>query len=218
VAEWILQRSFLGTVTPDLIILASEVRILPSPQRLFFRGARTALLGCRPKPLQDLRLVLRGGILLEKKTHPGSGRKEELDMAGVQKKSLDTTPDETRDFIKGEMQTATIRDFKVARLLLQPGWKWSEHVRPIAQTDSCQVRHTGYVISGQLKVVMDDRSETELGPGDAYVIEPGHDAWVVGNEPFLGVDVSTETVEAFAKEEEEAKGVIDRARDRLSGQ
>jgi mannose-6-phosphate isomerase-like protein (cupin superfamily) len=139
-------------------------------------------------------------------------------MAGVQKKSLDTTPDETRDFTQGEMQTATIKDFKVARLLLQPGWKWSEHVRPIAQTDSCQVRHTGYVISGQMKVVTDDRTEMDLGPGDAYVIEPGHDAWVVGNEPFLGVDVSTETVEEFAKEEEEAKGLIDRAKDRLSGQ
>jgi quercetin dioxygenase-like cupin family protein len=136
--------------------------------------------------------------------------------AGVQKKSLDT-PDETRDFQQGEMQTATIKDFKVARLLLQPGWKWSEHVKPLAQTDSCQVRHTGYVISGQMRVVMDDRTETELGPGDAYVIEPGHDAWVVGNEPFLGVDVSTETVEEFAKEEE-AKGMIDRAKDRLSGQ
>jgi len=136
--------------------------------------------------------------------------------AGVQKKSLDT-PDETRDFQQGEMQTATIKDFKVARLLLQPGWKWSEHVKPLAHTDSCQVRHTGYVISGQMRVVMDDRTETELGPGDAYVIEPGHDAWVVGNEPFFGVDVSTETVEEFAKEEE-AKGMIDRAKDRLSGQ
>jgi len=136
--------------------------------------------------------------------------------AGVQKKSLDT-PDETRDFQQGEMQTATIKDFKVARLLLQPGWKWSEHVKPLAQTDSCQVRHTGYVISGQMRVVMDDRTETELGPGDAYVIEPGHDAWVVGDEPFFGVDVSTETVEEFAKEEE-AKGLIDRTKDKLSGQ
>ena len=138
--------------------------------------------------------------------------------AGVHKKSLDT-PDETRDFEQGQLQTATIRDFKVARATLQPGWKWSEHVRPIAQTDSCQVRHTGYVVSGLMKVVMDDRSETDLGPGDAYVIEPGHDAWVVGNEPFVGVDVSAEMVEAFAKEEEEeGKGLIDRAKDKLSGQ
>ena len=135
----------------------------------------------------------------------------------VQKKSLDS-PDETRDFGEGQMQIATLADFKVARLLLQPGWKWSEHVKPLAQTDSCQVRHTGYVVSSHMKVVMDDRSETDLGPGDAYVIEPGHDAWIVGNEPFVGVDVSVETVEAFAKEEEEGdKGLIDRAKDSLSG-
>jgi hypothetical protein len=68
-----------------------------------------------------------------------------------------------------------------------------------------------------MKVVMDDRSEADLGPGDAYVIEPGHDAWIVGDEPFVGVDVSVETVETFAKEEEEDKGLIDRAKDRLSG-
>ena len=63
---------------------------------------------------------------------------------------------------------------------------------------------------------MDDRSEADLGPGDAYVIEPGHDAWIVGDEPFVGVDVSVETVETFAKEEEEEdKGLIDKAKDRL---
>jgi mannose-6-phosphate isomerase-like protein (cupin superfamily) len=143
--------------------------------------------------------------------------KEELAMAGAHKKSLDT-PDETRDFEQGQVQTATIKDFKVAREILQPGWKWSEHVRPIAQTDSCQVRHVGYVISGQLKVVTDDRTEMDLGPGDAYVIEPGHDGWVVGEEPYVAIDVSTETVEEFAKKEGEAKGLIDRTKDRLSGQ
>jgi mannose-6-phosphate isomerase-like protein (cupin superfamily) len=134
-----------------------------------------------------------------------------------QKKSLDN-PDETRDFEQGKLQTATLADFKVARAILQPGWKWSEHVKPLAQTESCQVRHTGYVVSGHMKVVMDDdRSEVDLGPGDAYVLEPGHDAWVVGDEPFVGVDVSTEMVEQFAKEEED-KGLIDRAKDKLSGQ
>ena len=136
--------------------------------------------------------------------------------ASSQKKSLDT-PDETREFQQGQVQVATIKDFKVARQIFQPGWKWSEHVRPIAQTSSCQVRHTGYVISGQLKVVMDDRTEADLGPGDAYVIEPGHDGWVVGDEPYVAIDVSVETVEKFAKEEED-KGLIDRAKDKLSGQ
>ena len=64
---------------------------------------------------------------------------------------------------------------------------------------------------------MDDRTEMDLGPGDAYVIEPGHDGWVVGEEPYVAIDVSTEMVEEFAKEEE-AKGLIDRAKDRLGGQ
>ena len=135
----------------------------------------------------------------------------------TQKKSLDN-PDETRHFVQGKLQTATLGDFKVARAVLEPGWKWSEHVKPIAETESCQVHHTGYVVSGQMKIVMDDRSEMDVGPGDAYVIEPGHDAWIVGNEPFVGVDVSSEMVEVFAKEEEEEKGLIDKAKDRLSGQ
>ena len=135
----------------------------------------------------------------------------------TQRKSLDD-PDETRHFVQGKLQTATLGDFKVARAVLEPGWKWSEHVKPIAETESCQVHHTGYVVSGQMKIVMDDRSEMDVGPGEAYVIEPGHDAWVVGNEPFVGVDVSSEMVEVFAKEEEEDKGLIDRAKDRLSGQ
>jgi mannose-6-phosphate isomerase-like protein (cupin superfamily) len=162
----------------------------------------------------------RGDIMPMSKRTParGCGGKEKMPMAaqGGQKKSLDN-PDETRDFEQGKLQTATVGDFKVARAVLQPGWKWSEHVKPLAQTESCQVRHTGYVVSGHMKVVMDDRSEVDLGPGDAYVLEPGHDAWVVGDEPFVGVDVSTEMVEQFAKEEED-KGLIDKAKDSLRGQ
>jgi mannose-6-phosphate isomerase-like protein (cupin superfamily) len=129
----------------------------------------------------------------------------------IQKQSLDS-PDETRTFDQGELQTVTLGDFKVARAVLQPGWKWSEHVKPIAQTNSCQVHHTGYVVSGRMKVVMDDGSETEIGPGDAYVISPGHDAWVIGDEPFVGVDVSSEMAEKFAKE----AGPIDKAKDKMS--
>ena len=132
----------------------------------------------------------------------------------IQKKSLDS-PDETRTFEQGELRTVALGDFEVARGVFQPGWKWSEHVKPIAQTDSCQVKHTGYVISGQLKIVMDDGTEMELGPGDAYVIDPGHDGWVVGDEPYVAVDVSSQTVEKFAKEE---AGLIDKARDKMSGQ
>jgi quercetin dioxygenase-like cupin family protein len=131
----------------------------------------------------------------------------------LQRKSLDS-PDETRTFDQGELRTVTLGDFKVARAVMQPGWKWSEHVKPIAKTDSCQVKHTGYVVSGRLKVVMDDGSEEEFGPGEAYVIPPGHDGWVVGDEPFVGVDVSTQTVEEFAQE----AGMVEKAKDKISGQ
>jgi quercetin dioxygenase-like cupin family protein len=119
---------------------------------------------------------------------------------GMQKKNIDTSPDEARRFRHGELRAASVGDFKVARMSLEPGWKWSEHVKPIAGTDSCQVEHNGLMLSGQLKVVMDDGSEMEIGPGDTYVIPPGHDAWVVGDEPASGVEFSREAVERFAKQ------------------
>jgi len=120
--------------------------------------------------------------------------------AALQGKNLDL-PDETRTFELGETHVVTLGDFKVTRSTLQPGWKWSEHVKPIAQTESCQVKHTGYMVSGRLHVAMDDGSaEREFGAGDAYVIPPGHDAWVVSVEPCVVVDVSAETAEKFAKE------------------
>lgn len=119
--------------------------------------------------------------------------------AALQGKNLDS-PDETRTFEQGKAQVVTLGDFKVTRNTLQPGWRWSEHVKPIAQTESCQVKHTGYVVSGQLKVAMEDGSEAEFGAGDAYVIPAGHDAWVVSVEPCVVVDVSDEAAEKFAKE------------------
>ena len=95
-------------------------------------------------------------------------------------------PDETRTFDQGQSQVVSLGDFTVTRNTLEPGWRWSEHVKPIAQTDSCQVPHTGYVVSGRLKVAMDDGSEEEFGPGDAYVIPPGHDGWIEGEETLRG--------------------------------
>jgi mannose-6-phosphate isomerase-like protein (cupin superfamily) len=119
---------------------------------------------------------------------------------GMQKKNLETAPDETRTFDHGELRTATIGEFKVARGLMQPGWKWSEDIKPIVGTDSCQVEHNGLLVSGRMKVVADDGSEIEIGPGDAYVIPPGHDAWVVSDEPARYIEFSREAVERFAKE------------------
>ena len=119
---------------------------------------------------------------------------------GMQKKKIDTSPDETRTFEHGQLNTAAVGDFKVARMSLEPGWRWSENIKPIVGTESCQLLHNGLMLSGRMKVVMDDGSEMEIGPGDTYVIPPGHDAWVVSDEPASGIEFSREAVEAFAKE------------------
>ena len=97
-------------------------------------------------------------------------------------------PDEVRSFPNGRAEILVIGGGEVGRLVLQPGSRWSNDVKPIAGTDSCQVEHVGYVLSGRMKVVMDDGSESEVGPGDAVYIAPGHDAWTVGDEACVFVD------------------------------
>ena len=72
----------------------------------------------------------------------------------------------------------------------EPGWRWSNDVKPIAGTDWCMVLHEGYCVSGSAIVRAEDGTETSVGPGDGYVIQPGHDAWVVGDEPWVTVDFS----------------------------
>jgi hypothetical protein len=76
----------------------------------------------------------------------------------------------------------------VGRGVFEPGWRWSQHVKPIAGTDSCQTAHLGYVVSGRMHIVMDDGGESECGPGDAVHIAPGHDAWIVGDEACVFID------------------------------
>ncbi|MGI0019276.1 MAG: cupin domain-containing protein [Nitrososphaera sp.] len=108
-------------------------------------------------------------------------------MASLQKKSLNA-PDDTRNFDKGKMQIVNVGDTSFGRFQLEPGWQWSKSVKPIVKTESCQQQHTGYIISGRMKIRMDDGTESEVGPGDFTIIPPGHDAWTVGNEPCVGVD------------------------------
>ena len=100
------------------------------------------------------------------------------------------TPDEVRDFPHGTASILNIGGGSVGRLVFQPGWRWSTDVKEIAKTDSCQAVHTGTLLSGRLHVKMADGTEEELGPGDVYHIPAGHDAWVVGNEPVVGVEVT----------------------------
>ncbi|MGA2123586.1 MAG: cupin domain-containing protein [Acidimicrobiales bacterium] len=111
-------------------------------------------------------------------------------MSGLSRKSLNS-PDETRPFEDGTGQLEVVfadGGAAVGRATFKPGWKWSEHVKPIAKTESCQAAHTGYFISGRMNVVMENGEEMEFGPGDFAVMAPGHDAWVVGNEPCVVID------------------------------
>jgi hypothetical protein len=79
----------------------------------------------------------------------------------------------------------------VGRATFRPGWRWSTDVKPVVGTDSCQLAHSSYVVSGRFHVRMDDGTERELGPGDAHVVSAGHDAWVVGDEPCVAIDFSS---------------------------
>jgi quercetin dioxygenase-like cupin family protein len=97
-------------------------------------------------------------------------------------------PDETREFPHGRAEILKIGDAEVGRLIFEPGWRWSEHVKPIAGTESCEAPHFQYHVSGRIAVLMDDGTEFEAGPGDVTSLPSGHDAWVVGNEPVVVVD------------------------------
>jgi quercetin dioxygenase-like cupin family protein len=103
------------------------------------------------------------------------------------------SPDEVREFEKGRFELVRIGGMTVGRATYEPGWKWSEHVAPTAGTPTCQVEHVGLVISGQAAVKMDDGAERVMKAGDLFYLPPGHDSWVVGDEPyvslhFLGAD------------------------------
>jgi hypothetical protein len=118
-------------------------------------------------------------------------------MGTAARKGLDK-PDETRSFPNGVTEFVTIGSTMFARARLEPGWRWSNDVKPIAGTDRCMILHKGYCISGSLMVQLEDGSEMQIGPGDAHVIEPGHDAWVVGDEAFVAIDFS-EQMKEYAK-------------------
>ena len=104
-------------------------------------------------------------------------------------KNLDT-PDQKRSFTHGDMHLVTLDGTTVVRAEFGPGWRWSADVKPAAGTDSCQIAHTSYLISGRFAVRMDDGTEAEFGPGDAVLVSPGHDAWVVGDEPCVMIDMA----------------------------
>jgi len=119
-------------------------------------------------------------------------------MAGATKKSFEN-PDERRAPDRTQVEVVDLGAAKAARMTLQPGWKWSDCIKPLVGTESCQVHHVGAVVAGQLRVRHSDGTEIEVGPGDAYVIEPGHDAWVSGNDPFVCYEFDSKAAETYAQ-------------------
>jgi hypothetical protein len=97
-------------------------------------------------------------------------------------------PDETREFPHGRIEILSVGDSQIGRMTLAPGWRWSNDVKPIAGTDSCEAPHFQYHVSGQLGIRMDDGTEMVAEAGDITSLPSGHDAWVVGEEPVVVVD------------------------------
>lgn len=119
-------------------------------------------------------------------------------MAGLEVRGFDA-PDETRAPDKTQIDVVRMSGTTAGRFTFEPGWKWSECVKPVVGTESCQARHVGVAQSGRLHVAHEDGTEGEIGPGEAYVIEPGHDAWVVGDETFVGFEFESRSAEEYAK-------------------
>jgi len=105
----------------------------------------------------------------------------------VEHKSIDA-PEEVRTFAGGQMELVWVGGTTFVRATFEPGFRWSESLKAKAGTDSCQLAHTGYVVSGRLGVAPDGGDDVELRPGDVFAIEPGHDTWVVGDEPVVLLD------------------------------
>src|SRR5690242_3428630 len=108
-------------------------------------------------------------------------------MAGAEKRNFDS-PDETRSPDKTRSDIVHLSGTTAARVTLQPGWSWSECIKPVAGTESCQHKHLGVAESGRMRVTHEDGSVVEIGPGEVYAIDPGHDAEIVGDETFVGYE------------------------------
>ncbi len=119
-------------------------------------------------------------------------------MAGLTVKSYDAA-DEVRTPDRSKVEVVDLAGVKAARMTLEPGWKWSECIKPLVGTESCQVHHVGVLTSGTLHLVHEDGSEADIGAGQAYVIEPGHDAWVVGDETVVVHEFDSSAAESYAQ-------------------
>ena len=108
-------------------------------------------------------------------------------MAGVEIRDF-SNPDEVRSPDRTTVELVKLGGGEIGKYTFQPGWRWSECIKPVVKTDSCQVEHVGWVVSGSLHVEHEDGSTGEATPGSVYRIGPGHDAWVLGDDPVVVVE------------------------------
>lgn len=108
-------------------------------------------------------------------------------MARFQRKPLDR-PDEVRPYPLGSTEIFEMDDFVIGKMTMEPGWRWTKDVRPIAGTERCMYHHLGYCLSGTLKIQMDDGTTGTINRGEMFEIPPGHDSWVDGDEPWVAID------------------------------
>ena len=111
-------------------------------------------------------------------------------------KSFEAT-DDIREMPKVKVHMCDMGSAVAAKMIVQPGWSWSKCIKPIVGTESCMAKHVGCLVSGCIHVKMDNGTETDIHAGDAYVIVPGHDGWVVGDEEAVGYEFNTETAKNF---------------------
>ena len=122
-------------------------------------------------------------------------------MSGYERKDLNK-PDEVRAFDKGRLELVNIGGGVVGRLVLEPGWRWSESVKPIVGTEWCEAPHFQYHASGRIHIVTNTGEEFEAGPGEVTSLPSGHDAYVVGDDPVIMVDFYGATRYAEGPKEE----------------
>ena len=107
------------------------------------------------------------------------------------------SPDEVRSPDKTRVEVVRLEGYTLGRFTFEPGWRWSECIKPVVKTESCQVSHVGYAVSGRITIRLKDGTQKTIVPGDSYTIPPGHEAWVEGNERFVGIEVMS--AEQYAK-------------------
>lgn len=101
------------------------------------------------------------------------------------------SPDEVRRPDKATVEVNNLGDHSIGRFTFQPGWTWASSIKPVAKTEHCEKSHVGYCVSGELETWLMDGTRITIKPGDSYTIPPGHEAKVVGNEPFVGIEWSS---------------------------